>query len=191
MTNSVRDAIRQLKEGLQKQLDDVAETKRAINTMAKSIGDALPYPEIASESIGGIRPDQFFSKPLAGAVREYLAMRGHAATVGEILDGLRQGGFDFGRDKFAEKNLRISLGKNSQTFVQVKGSDSFGLLEFYPNLKRESKEAENGGTETLFPKPEKGKNKKVGESSEEEPKKKRGRPRKNQTTPTETEPPKQ
>ncbi len=72
-------------------------------------------------------------------------MIGHAAPVSEILDALKRGGYDFGKEKYADKNLRISLGKNSQTFVQVKGSDSFGLLEFYPDLKRESKEEKEGG----------------------------------------------
>jgi hypothetical protein len=174
MSKAMREAIDELRNKLQLQMNQVAETKKAINTLAKSIDEAEPYPDVSIESVGSghIRADQFYGKPLAGSVREYLTLRGHAATVAEILDSLRRGGFDFGKgkDKFAEKNLRISLSKNVAYFVQVKGSDAFGLREFYPDLKGDSDEEEKT----------KKKSKKAAKSEKVEnvEKKKRGRPRK-------------
>jgi len=57
-------------------------------------------------------------------------MKGSAAKLEEIHDSLKKGGYDFtGKDQM--KNLRISLTKNSTTFAYLKGSDTFGLWDFY------------------------------------------------------------
>lgn len=82
---------------------------------------------------------EFFNKPLAGVVRTILLARAEAAggpspaSVDEIYDALTQGTFNFetsGAD--AQKNgVRISLGKNSTTFVKLPNTDLFGLVEWY------------------------------------------------------------
>ena len=51
------------------------------------------------------------------------------------MDGLKKGGYDFGGAMYPERVLRINLGKNVAKFVSIKGSDSFGLRAWYPNLR--------------------------------------------------------
>ena len=86
----------------------------------------------------------FFNKPLAGAVRTILEAafeaKGAAAplSVDEIRDALTQGSYDFGNgDLEAQKQgIRISLGKNSVTFVKLPNSDKFGLVDWYGLRRR-------------------------------------------------------
>lgn len=51
----------------------------------------------------------------------------------DIHEALSTGSFKFeGSGAEAQKNsIRISLGKNSQTFVRLPGTDLFGLVEWY------------------------------------------------------------
>jgi len=67
-------------------------------------------------------------------------MKGSAATVDEIIDALKKGGCALGQH--ANRNLRITLSKNSYTFAPISG-DTFGLWEFYGGRpkKRGSTEA--------------------------------------------------
>jgi hypothetical protein len=87
----------------------------------------------------------FFNKAFASAVRVILTDRFEAAgqtpspaTVDEIHDALLQGSFAFetsGPD--AQKNsIRISLGKNSVTFVKLPNSEHFGLVEWYGGVAK-------------------------------------------------------
>jgi hypothetical protein len=100
-------------------------------------GGGMPIAPRASKAYG---PGTFFNKPFAGAVKTILADRFEAAgkkptpaSVDEILEALTQGSFSFetsGAD--SQKNsIRISLGKNSVTFVKLPNSDLFGLVEWY------------------------------------------------------------
>ena len=85
-------------------------------------------------------PGQFFNKPFAGAVKlimigSYEANGNQPApvSVDDIHESLLQGSFSFGTSGAdSQKNsIRISLGKNSTTFVKLPGSDLFGLAEWY------------------------------------------------------------
>lgn len=85
------------------------------------------------------QPGELFGKPFSGAVRMILEARYQSAgapspaSVDDIHDALTAGSFKFdtvGAD--AQKNgIRISLGKNSQTFVRLPNSDLFGLVDWY------------------------------------------------------------
>ena len=89
-----------------------------------------------------IKPDQFFNKPLATAVREYLQMRRGAASVDEIYAALERGGFEFvGKNEAIKKRgLQISLSKSRRIFAYLKASDTFGLWEFYGGRPKEKEE---------------------------------------------------
>ncbi|HEX9750488.1 MAG TPA: hypothetical protein VGB22_04240 [candidate division Zixibacteria bacterium] len=138
MSEHLRKSIEELTARLNAQENEVANTKRAINALCQAMDEPPRYRSVEPERTESqaMRPDQFFGKPLASVVREVLEMRGHAMQVSEVMDTMKRGGYDFGDEKFAERGLRISLGKNTATFIQVKGSDSFGLVEWYPEIAR-------------------------------------------------------
>jgi hypothetical protein len=149
----MRKAIDELMSELEKQVAQVAETKRAINSLCAVMGEQPRFPDDVPEEIGGtthIRSDQFFGQTLTGAVREFLRIKGQSASVDEIYGALENGGFvfDWPAQKHHKKNLRMSLTKNSTTFAYIKSSDTFGLWEFYPEKAKErKKEKEEEPTE--------------------------------------------
>jgi len=141
VSDHLRKSIQELTQKLQKQEAEVQETKQAINSLYKMLGEPPKYDlgQSTSSQTTLLRPDTFFGKGLATAVGEYLEMRGHAVPVAEIMTGLNEGGYDFGNAKFPERVLRINLAKNSAKFVPIKGSDSFGLRKWYPGLQKADK----------------------------------------------------
>jgi len=148
MSEHLRKAIEDLERKLQEQLDEVAETKKAINVLSRQLGEAARFNDVSAEKIAGltsIRPDQFFNKPLATVVREYLKLRGSAATVDEIYGALSRGGFEFvgNNEMIRKRGLQISLTKNRRIFAYVKASDSFGLWDFYGGRPKEEAEEED------------------------------------------------
>ena len=147
MSEYLRKAIEDLEKKLQEELNEVAETKKAINVLSRQLGEPPRFSDVLPEKLASLtsaRADQFFNKPLTTAVREYLTMRGSAATVDEIYDGLSRGGFEFvGRtDSIKKRGLQISLTKNRRMFAYIKASDSFGLWEFYGGRPKEKEEKE-------------------------------------------------
>lgn len=148
MSEHMAKAREELLDRLREQEAVAANTKRAVNALCVAMGEPIMFEDSdidkKAQPQGQIHPDQFFGKPLATAVRTYLEMRGRAVPFQEIMDALTRGGFDFGNDKFAEKNLRISLSKNTTTFVQIKGSDSFGLVDWYDLKKNGGKKRGKG-----------------------------------------------
>jgi len=91
------------------------------------------------------KPGDYLGKPLATAVKNILVARFEAAgnspspaTVDEIHDAMTQGSFNFETSgvESQKAGIRISLGKNTVAFVRLPNTDSFGLLEWYPGLKR-------------------------------------------------------
>jgi len=102
-------------------------------------------------------PGAFFNKSFTAAVRQVLAGRYEAsgepspASVDEIHDALTQGSFDFeATGAESQKNaIRISLGKNSLTFVKLPNTDLFGLVEWYgPKPRKPGRKASANGTPT-------------------------------------------
>ena len=131
----------------------VTETKKLINSLAEAAGREPIYHDVdtqAQASIESIRPDTFYGQPLNTSIRRVLEMRQAAglgpATVRDICDLMKRGGFEFPRAK-TEKNemdsLRISLGKSSHTFHKLPNGQ-YGLLEWYPNVKPPKKRGKSG-----------------------------------------------
>lgn len=97
-----------------------------------------PAPGAPSVRPGSIhiRSDQFFSVPLAGAVRSFLELRKAAglgpATTEEIHEGLARGGFSFpSKDVDNQKRgLQVSLSKNTTAFRRLPNG-LYGLAEWY------------------------------------------------------------
>jgi len=124
---------------------ELAQKKRLVNELCKEYGHSPRYPDVEQPkvaSLGTLSRDQFYGRPMATVVREYLEMRGPsnrggrgAASVNEIYDALSTGGFKFETkdEANAKRVLRIALSKNSVTFHKV--GNNYGLLEWYPNVK--------------------------------------------------------
>lgn len=144
-------------ETLESELND---KKRMVNQLCRYAGVPERFSGLESAARAGafaFKRDQFYGKPLATGVREYLEMRGPsdrsglgAATVNEIYDALVQGGYRFEtRDVAnAKRGLRIALTKSSTTFHRV--GDSYGLLEWYPSAKP-TRESSAGSRRSIEP----------------------------------------
>jgi hypothetical protein len=105
----------------------------------------------------------FFGKPLATAAKAVLQARYEAAgkpapaSVEEIREALLQGTYDFGTTNAEQQrqSIRISLGKNSTTFVKLPNTDLFGLPEWYGQRPRVPRFRlnRNGSSEVPAPDP--------------------------------------
>jgi len=145
MTDEYKPAIAKLYEDLEKASAKVADIKKTINMLSALSGESEPFNDVEPTAISGkisLRADQFFGKSFASSAKEYLRMKGQAATAEEILKALEDGGFEFPsnwKTNLRLKNTAISLGKNSNDFVYVKSSNAYGLWEFYPDKVKEKK----------------------------------------------------
>lgn len=123
---------------LQDLFNEVTETKKMLNRLAKDLGESsVPYPDVSAESIGGatkLRADSFYNKPLATAVREYLDMRKQAVEWSEIVKALREGGYELPKTRQAEDDARLTILRNTSNFVLI-GDNYFGLKSWYPESK--------------------------------------------------------
>ena len=152
MANNLEAAIGDLTAKLQQQMNEVSETKKAINVLMKMVGKDPMFPDENPEQVGAsfnIEPDQYYGRPLATCVQEYLEARKKATgkkaiQVEDILAALEQGGFDFKaagwRDNDRLRSLSISLAKNNKVFHRLPNG-WFGLLSWYPDVvaKKEPK----------------------------------------------------
>jgi hypothetical protein len=146
MSKTVEDAIREFQAEIEADERRLREKKGTVNTLCGVIGRP-PIYSIESEGqrpIGGpIRPDQFYGRPLATAVRDILVMRQAAnqgaASVNEIHSILVEGGYQFEtkNEDIARKSLRNSLAKNTALFHKLPNG-RFGLRAWYPNIRERS-----------------------------------------------------
>jgi hypothetical protein len=148
VNNNLEAAINDLTVKLQNQMNEVSETKRAINVLLRMVGKDPAWPDENPEqarSVLNIEPDQYYGRPLATVVQEYLEQRKKATgkqaiDVADILKALEQGGFDFKgwRDNDRLRSLSISLAKNTKVFHRLPNG-MFGLLSWYPDatIKKE------------------------------------------------------
>ncbi len=153
MSEKLEAAISELKEHLDQQLQEAADTKKMINALRKRMGLDPLYADVAVEQVGAIRPDQFYGKPLAAAAGEYLERRKQACQAEEIMRGLEQGGFDFDATGWKEKDrlrmLALSLAKNNTKFHKLPNG-TYGLLAWYDQAvlaKRTKEEKKQNGSE--------------------------------------------
>jgi hypothetical protein len=149
------DAIEVLMAQLAEQVQEVSETKKTINSLRRRIGQEPLFPDVSPEQLGGssvIRPDQYYGRPLATAVQEFLAMRKQACQPDEIIRALDQGAFDFRSLGWKESDrlraMAISLSKNNTVFHRLPNG-TFGLLAWYPEvINRKAKEKRQADAES-------------------------------------------
>lgn len=157
--SKLEGAIEALLEELQVQMNQVADTKKTINTLLRRIGKEPQFPDDAAEQVGSsslrIRPDQYYGRALATSVEEFLENRkkatgDQACSPGDILVALEKGGFDFKaqgwKDDDRLRALSITLGKNPKFHRLPNGT--YGLLSWYPSIvAKKERPGKAGATE--------------------------------------------
>lgn len=141
MEDRLAPAIEALQQQLQTQLNEAAETKKAINAVCRAMGKEPMYRDVMAESVGGptLRRDRYYGRPLSTVAQEFLESRREACTVEEIYEGLKAGNFDFksldwgGSEKDWVRNLSISLAKNTKSFHRLPGG-AYGLVSWYSEI---------------------------------------------------------
>jgi hypothetical protein len=80
-----------------------------------------------------VKPGEFFGQDALDAAKKYIKKKGEAISLSEIISALKTGGVTANEDK-----LRLSLSRSTWDVAKV-GDDLYGLVEFYPDLKRGNK----------------------------------------------------
>jgi hypothetical protein len=126
-------------------MNEVSSTKQAINVLLRMVGKEPMFPDESPEQVRAafnVEPDQYYGRPLATCVQEYLEQRKKATgkgavDVSDILKALERGGFDFKaqgwRDSDRLRSLSISLAKNTKVFHRLP-NQMFGLISWYPDV---------------------------------------------------------
>ena len=148
LNEAAKILISKQEKHLSELLLNVRQVKAQINGLCTMAGIEPRYHVEDDEDRQAIRirSDEFFRVGFATAVRQYLEKRKAAglgaATDREIHLGIVSGGYDFGTPSpdLALKNLRISLAKNTATFVRVPGG-SWGLHEWYKPVSKNTGKA--------------------------------------------------
>jgi len=150
----IRQTIQTLIDKIEKQERELAATKLTVNLLLKELGEQPKYnleteQSEATACHGKWRSDEFYGQSLAGAVKRILLARKAvslgAASVNEIFDALKSGGYEFGStDEINAKTvLRQNLRKNSAVFHRITSTGAYGLKEWYPHAKPERKTSDD------------------------------------------------
>ena len=145
-TDAIDAVVATLAEKIQAKYKDIAELKRAANTICRDAGKEIPFTEETEPEItvgGRVRPDEFYGKGVATAARLYLEKRKQAASGEEILKALQDGGFDFqglGWKGNLLRPLAMSLSKNTAQFHRLPNG-MFGLTGWYTEMLSKKKKA--------------------------------------------------
>jgi hypothetical protein len=128
-----------------------------LNGLTPRFNDLTATPGIGASAAAQRRwqAGEFFNKPLSSVVRQILLARAEIAggpapaSVEDIHEALFQGTFNFESSgaEAQKAGIRISLGKNSATFVRLPNTDLFGLVEWYgkkPGKPGRKAPSENG-----------------------------------------------
>ena len=110
-----------------------------LNSAVTNAGQAPRIQTTRAWAVG-----EFLGMPFATAAKAILQARFDAgskpspASVDDIREALLQGTYNFGTTNVEaqKQSIRISLGKNSALFVKLPNTDLFGLLEWYPGLRK-------------------------------------------------------
>lgn len=152
MSDHIHKTIEDLVAKLATQEQAVRTTKQMVNQLLVMVGEDERYAiddASSPQGLGSIRPDQFYGRPMATVVKEYLEMRRAAgkgaSTFSEIYDAMKLGGYQFDTktDEIAKSSLRSALIKNPAFHRLPNGH--YGLTAWYPKAKKDKPDAENGG----------------------------------------------
>jgi hypothetical protein len=80
-----------------------------------------------------IKKGEFYGLEALDAAKRFLKRKGEAASLDDIMSALNEGGVQANVE-----TLRLSLSRSTWDVAKV-GDDLYGLLEFYPHVKRGGK----------------------------------------------------
>lgn len=127
------------------QADKISQREPRFDDIPDVSGIVAGAGSTRHQSARGFNPGTFLGKPFAAAARAVLVARYEAAgkepspaSVEQIQEALVQGTYDFGTNNSdaQKQSIRISLGKNSLVFVRLPNTELFGLMDWYPRMKR-------------------------------------------------------
>ena len=137
----------------------LSEKKKIANGLCQLAGHPPMFEDEEAVTTGtALRPDEFYGRPLATVVQEVLERRRRsglgAATVSEIFETLSRGGFHFNTKNAenAKRGLYNSLSKNPK-FHRLP-NNTYGLTEWYPNIKKGKQPPEDGENDFQAKSPE-------------------------------------
>ena len=178
--------IEELRVKIAEKESELVEMKKTANQLCKLAQRSLIYiNEVEPEKTltGLLRGDEYYMQPIATVIGWILDRRKVSglgpATVKEIYDEMKAGGYKFGSkdDVDSMRGISISMSKNVAKFHKLP-SGKFGLTEWYPELK-EKKQVANSKEETTIPEvTEQAGTKKDEQEKPTEVPRRRGRPRK-------------
>ncbi len=141
-------SIESLMKKVEEKEQELIDAKKGVNQVCLMMGKEPIYiiedTEI-SKVPTDLKGDEYYCQPLATVITTILEnrrIRGSGpATVKEIYDQMVAGGylFETKNAQNAMRNIRISMGKNVQTFHKLPNG-KFGLVKWYPELKNKKQE---------------------------------------------------
>ena len=120
-------------------LEDLCGENRTNLSGVLAFGGA---PVVHKDQSLSVQPDEFYGLEPLAAAKKYLKKPRKAVPFKEIAAAIRAGGGDAGN----EEKLKVSLARSTWDIVKI-GDEMFGLLEFYPHVKRGGKKKKNGTEE--------------------------------------------
>lgn len=146
MNDTILKTVSELRQQLDEKIEDIKNDER-MEDILKIYKTIVTLEELAevpvtsladvfgfAESNVAIRRDEFYGITPLEAAKRFIKKRGRACTLDEIAKGIRSGGCQ----DFKDDDLGKSLSRSTMEIAKV-GDDLYGLVEFYPNLKRERK----------------------------------------------------
>lgn len=172
MSERLKAAIEEIEAQIKsKEAEIINPLKITVNQLCQLVGEPARYqidgtgaPGQPNTKTFNWRADQFFGRPLAQCVTEYLEAREtagleRAASVDDIYEALSKGGYKFegssGNEENTKRAIKISLTKNTAQFAKI-GDNLFGLKKWYPGAKsprRTNGKDEAGAEEVTGAKP--------------------------------------
>jgi len=181
---SYEDIIENLKKAIEQKQTELEALQITVNQLCKldnkpplyNVTSGYGKSEVPQEK--DLKGDEYYGKPLATVITEILQKRKDngmgPATMNEICDRMKKGGYIFDV-KDPLRAIGISMGKN-QKFTKLP-NEKWGLTDWYPNVK-EKKQILNNKEETIEVIDGVETTKSEQEEPIETPRRKRGRPKK-------------
>lgn len=159
MNDTLMASITELRRKLENDVNDLKNDPKMaevikIYTALNTLEDLVGEPRTSLTRIFNLNQeseeskfnrDDFYGLIPLEAAKRFLKKKGRACQFNEIVDAIRSGGCEVS----SEDELRVSLGRSTLEIAKV-GNDFYGLVEFYPHIKRGRKKRvlKNGSEES-------------------------------------------
>jgi hypothetical protein len=160
MTPTLTSAIEELRGKATALADEIVNDPRIVE-IQKLLAALNPLEDLCGQTrttLGGmlnfgadplgestaVQPDEFYGLDPLVAAKKFLKKPRKAVQFKDIVAAIRAGGGDPGN----EEKLKVSLARSTWDIVKI-GDDRFGLLEFYPHVKRGGKKSKVGNGDAV------------------------------------------